>query len=259
MALTRKTKSSRSDDAAPLLQHDSLAESFGDQQDGFDMIELSDADLGSGPSLSKQVTGLKMAGRSALADGKGLGARRRDDLASGVKDMGKAGALLGADALLPGLGSGLGAADSVMAIRGAAKDGKGMGMETAKQVGMTGAGLIPVIGQFVGFAEGLYKSCKATMQPGKSRTAEKLEAAQKLRSECAGAMARIADLRDQLSAYDGADRAKLSGRLDKAERRLETALEMADAWMAKKSDRGTLPLLADDDSGGSSDASAAFG
>lgn len=250
MARSRKPKVLDSSEEAPLLANDELAMSWSSDQIGFDSLEPPP----SSSSLASEVDSVKGAGRRAISGGKELEARRRDDALSGVVSMGKSGVMLGADALLPGLGSGLGAVDSAMSIRESAKSGHGMAKETAKQAVMTGLGFVPVVGQFVGFAEGLYTTAKATMQPDKARTAEKLKAAQKLRSDCEMGLIRVADLREQLDTYDGKDKATLGARLDKAEGRLQDGIGMVDAWMTKKSDKGTLPLLADDGTTGPSDS-----
>jgi hypothetical protein len=251
MARTRKPKTLESHDKAPLLDNDELALTWGSDQDGFDSLDVPPS---SSSALSSDIDSVKQSGRRAISGGKGLESRRRDDALSGVVSMGKSGVMLGADALLPGLGSGLGAVDSAMSIRESAKSGHGLAKESAKQAVLTGLGFVPVVGQFVGFAEGLYTTAKATMQPDKARTSEKLKAAEKLRSDCEMGLLRVADLREQLESYEGADKAKLADRLEKAEGRLQDGIAMVDAWMAKKSAKGTLPLLADDGSGSSDSA-----
>ncbi len=247
MALTRKIrKPFRSDDEAPLLQNDVLARSYESMQSDYDVLEPAPE-----PSVASQVDALKQSGRKAVASGDALHMRRRDEALSAGKDAVKEGVFMGADALLPGLGSGLGAADSLLAIRDASKKGESIGSATAKEAVTTGAGFIPVVGEVVGFCEAIYNGGKAVLQGSKSRTAEKLAAAQKLKADCARGLARVDDVRGQLADYAGKDKGKLIERLDKAQRRMEKGIEMADSWLAKKSGAGSLPLLAEEESGSS--------
>lgn len=252
MARTRRGMDMRTDDAAPLLENDWLAESHQADQDGFDMLDIPEAPPVA-PSLRRRVGALKTEGRKALTRSDTLHATRTDEALSGVKGMGKAGALLGADALLPGLGTGLGAVDSAMTIRGASKSGKGVGKETAVQAATTGAGYIPVFGQFVAFLGGAYQVAHAAFEGAKPRTARKVEAADKLARKCHEGLEKAAEARAELETYDGADRAELLARVSKAETRLRHGLAESEKWMVKKTERGTMPLLHGDDDGASDD------
>ncbi len=248
MARTRKSKPFRSDDAAPLLENDELAHSFESMQSDFDILEPAPE-----PSMASQVGAIKKSGRKAVAKGGALHQRRRDEVMDAGVDMLKEGAFMGADALVPGLGSGLGAVDSLAAMRGASKEGASLGKASAKEVVSTGIGFIPVVGEVFGFCEAIYKMGKATLQTGKSRTAEKLAAAQKLKADCERGLLRINDVRAQMSDYTGKDRSKLLGRLDKAEARMYKGIRLADEWLEKKAEKGSLPLVADVESGASDD------
>lgn len=194
--------------------------------------------------IHKQVSQLKQGGRHARAQSQALHARRRDDALDGAKDIGKELVLMGADAALPGLGSGLGVADQAYGLYEEHQNGGDMGKAVAKEAVMTGAAFIPVVGEFVGIAVGLAKSAKALGQPSKNRTQEKIEQAKELCGKATAHLAKIDDIRAQLEEYDGKDKAKLQSRLDKAEQRLRDAIESTKAWFAKKADHASAPLVA---------------
>lgn len=253
--LKGKSKSSgiREDDAAPLLQNDVLAANYEDGQSGFD--SLSDD---GGQSMAQQVNALKGAGRKGKARANELGNRRRDDLGGAALDVGKQGALIGADALLPGLGTGLGAVDSAAAVRSKQKEGRSGAKQVGRQAASTGAGFIPVIGNFIGLAESVFGFARLALEPAAARTDRKVAALKKLDADAKAALALVPDARERLAAYDGDDKAKLVARLDKAEARLQAAIRDGKAWKEKKSTHGTLPLLSGSngpDSGDSGDFS----
>lgn len=252
MARSRRTKPFESQDTAPLLQDDLLADTFATDQDGFDMIEVPPAPP-SGSSLRRTVTGLKTEGRKAMTRSDTLHSSRRSEALSGAKDMGKAGVLLGADAALPGLGTGLGAVDSAMSIHSASKAGKGIGKETAVQAATTGASYIPVVGQFINFVGGAYQVAHATFEGAKPRTKRKAEAADKLAQRCHEGLERAAAAREGLATYVGEDREHMLSQIAKAEGRFHHGIAEAERWMVKKVERGTMPLLHGDDDGASDD------
>lgn len=196
------------------------------------------------PLLRQQVGALKQGGRAARSGGDALHSRRRDEALSGMADVGKEAVLMGADALAPGLGSGLGAVSTVHGLVQEHRDGGAMAPAIGKEVVRTGLSLVPVVGEFVGMAEGLAKTIYALGQPDKSRTASKVDAARSLCDKATAQLAKIEGLREQLASYDGDDKAVLVGRVDKAEERLQGGIERAREWFAKKSDHATAPLVA---------------
>ena len=233
-----KSKSIREDDAAPLLENDVLASSFEDSQSGFDSLEDSS-------DMASDVSAVKKSGRKAKARASDLSGTRRGEAAAAAGSAVKHAAMVGADVLLPGAGTAAGALDGAKAVRDKSKEGRSGTKQTAKQSAGFAVGFIPVIGPFVAFAEDIYGMGKATFQPAKERTKSKLAAAKKLISEAEQGLEKLAGLRERLAEYDGPDRDTFEGQLNKAERRLNHAIADGEAWMAKKSDKGSLPLLGD--------------
>jgi hypothetical protein len=221
----------------------------GSSDDGAGEGGLSDGLSSS--QLSDQVEGARMAGRRAAAQGDAIGSTRRQDALSGVREMGMAGLEMGLDAAVPGLGYGLGAASSAMAIRDARKQGDSMGAATIGEGARTAAGFIPVVGEFVGFVDGVVQVATATFQSDKARTEGKIGQAREILGNADAWLGRLPALREQVLA--SGDAAQLA-RLDKAEARLRASVRQTEAWIAKKSDRGTMPLLAGLSDEGNTDA-----
>ena len=208
----------------------------------------SDDDAGAGglsdglssSQLSDQVEGFRMAGRRAAAQGGAIGSTRTQDALSGVQDMGLAGGEMGLDAAVPGLGYGVGAASSVKAIRDARKQGDSMGAASVGEGARTAAGFIPVVGQFVGFVEGMAKVATATFQSDSSRTQGKIDQAREILAHAEEWLGRLPALREEIRASGNAEQL---ARVDKAEARLRASVAQTEAWVAKKGGRGTMPLL----------------
>jgi hypothetical protein len=162
-------------------EHQRLIDSDDDDSASSQPALQSGADDIAPPKLLRQQVGaLKQGGRAARSGGDALHSRRRDEALSGMADVGKEAVLMGADALAPGLGAGLGAVSTVHGLVQEHRDGGAMAPAIGKEVVRTGLSLVPVVGEFVGMAEGLAKTIYALGQPDKSRTDAKVASARSL-------------------------------------------------------------------------------
>lgn len=192
--------------------------------------------------LLETANDLRQQGRHARAQADDVNSRRRDEVASSARSALMNGGGMLADGFVPGLGTAIGAARSAHSVRERHLQGRSGGAEVARQGVSTGAGFIPVIGNFLGFAEDLCNAGWAVLQSKKGRKADKLERVQKIRNRAAEFLPQIEDARTSLRDYQGTDRAKIERRLDKAEERLREAQAAADRWIANNADGGNLPL-----------------
>lgn len=228
----------------------------GDRQSLLGGDSSDDGGMGGGLSdglsasqLRDQVNGARTAGRSAAAQGSAIGATRRQDALGGVKDMGMAGLEMGLDVAVPGLGYGIGAASSAASISEARYQGDSMGAASVGEGARTAAGFIPVIGEFVGFLDGMVKVGVASFQSDAGRTNDKLAQARQILAHAETWQSRLPALREEVIA--SGDQTQL-GRLNKAEQRLQESVQKTEAWIAKKGKKGTMPLMGDPRSGSSS-------
>ncbi|MFT5586719.1 MAG: hypothetical protein ACI9VR_004321 [Cognaticolwellia sp.] len=250
-----KSKSIREDESASLLENDVLASDFEDGQLGFDALDASgdmaSGDMASGDTASSDMASsmgaVKKSGRKAKARANDLSGTRTSEAAGAAGSAVKHGAMFGADLAFAGAGTAAGAVDGAKAVRDKSKEGRSGGKQSAKQSAAFAAGFIPLIGPFVGFAEDLYGIGKATFQPATARTKEKLANAEKLMADAREKLAELPALEERLAAYHGPDKDKFAGQLAKARGRLEDAIDSAEAWLEKKSGKGTLPLLSGGD------------
>jgi hypothetical protein len=196
----------------------------------------------------QSIAALKQAGRATKTAGEKLHSTRTQEATAAIVNGGVRGVGVGADLLVPFLGTGLSAALSTKAMVDAHKSGQRKGTELARQGIPTAAGFIPVVGPFIGFCLELSDLGEATLQSGKSRTKKKVAKTESLLSSIEQHRAMLAPVREALSEYTGEDKQDLERRLQKAVSRMDAAEQAARDWLDKKSAHMTLPLLSDSSS-----------
>lgn len=183
----------------------------------------------------------RVDGRRATAGADTLARTRRADLGHAATGIGISAMEIGLDAAVPGLGYGVSAADTLHSIHQAKKKGKDVKSATGKEMASIAVGFIPVVGEFVGLAEGVVDFTQIAAESDKGRTGRKVEIAQDLLEN---GPALIEELESIYSDLVEQDQIKAARRVRKAITRLETSMEAAQEWFNKKEDKGTAPLLA---------------
>jgi hypothetical protein len=219
------------------------------------MLQRATTFLGGNPygavGAKDAVNTAKRSGRLARSEAEDVGRTRTQDAVEGVKSIGMAGLEMGLDAASAGVGSAVGAANSVNTIRQAHQNGKSVAEVGGREIATTGAGFIPVVGEFVGMADGAYSVGKAVGQSDKGRTAEKHELAAKTLAGAKAGLTTVDASRDVLaeqnagqwgSLAESRQEGKHQRRLDKAEQRHHGAIAGVKAWVDKKSAHGTMPM-----------------
>lgn len=238
----RKKGRTSTDEETPLLSDVHVG------GDSFDYLADSSYSDGLGMDrLSDEVASIKRGGRKAASKGSGLSSTRTSEaLSHGAGAVANVG-LIGLDMAMPGAGTAIGGGMAAKAVRDEVKAGKSAVKHGGGQGARVAVGFTPVVGQFVGVAEESGHVLKAIFESSTSRTKGKLDEVDKIRTRGKKELARIAEVRPQVEEMeDGDERETLLRRLNKAESRWRRSLQQADAWLKKKEEHHTLPLLASD-------------
>jgi hypothetical protein len=198
----------------------------------------------------------RFVGRQAESTQETVESQRRDQFAKGAVQVGKETAKLGLDALgTATIGVPIGSiGGGALSAHGVASSGKkayrktGKGKSAAKAVGKEvlkegvgeAVGNIPVVGEFIGIAEGVGKMAYAFLQSDDSRHDQKQQAMDKLIAQASV----IEQARERLA--QGGLEAVAERRLQKAVDRYDRAMQAGIKWQKNKADKGKQRLLETD-------------
>ncbi|ELR71180.1 hypothetical protein C900_02984 [Fulvivirga imtechensis AK7] len=194
-----------------------------------------------GAEEDAEVDRFKMRGRKSVYDADKVRSSRRQEAAASGIGMVKSGTFIGLDAALPGLGTGLSAANAANEARKKHYVGKGAKEVAKGAVVESTAQIVP----YVAFARDVGQLMRTAFESSKSRKEHKTKRAKKLLAQLQEEIPAARALLEQIHANaDPGDEDNIR-RLTKAIQRMREAEEETRQWIAKKEAHMTLPLLAD--------------